>query len=158
MLSTRYHLNGYPSGTTNGIDLGKEILQLFPTKLVFLSGFDLIEHHHQTQEIGAYGFFDKSCAIDTLVTQLEKIHFHNEKFFPLKKENTTLPSLSPREKEILQRLAQGEKQIAIAQDLKISERTVRNHLYTINEKLGTTSALTSVVKAIELGVVQICVQ
>ena len=38
------------------------------------------------------------------------------------------------------------------------KRTIRNHLYTINQKLGTTSALTSVVKAIELGVVQVQLQ
>lgn len=145
-------------GAINGINLGKEILQTFPIKLVFLSGFDLLEYHDQTQKIGAYGFFDKSCSIDWLVAQLEKIHFHHEKIFPLKNTDAMLPSLSPREREILQRLAQGEKQTAIAQELAISERTVRNHLYTINNKLGTTSALTSVVKAIELGVVQVRVQ
>ena len=81
-----------------------------------------------------------------------------KKFSHLKTRTRCFPPLSPREREILQRLAQGEKQTAIAQELAISERTVRNHLYTINNKLGTTSALTSVVKAIELGVVQVRVQ
>lgn len=43
--------------------------------------------------------------------------------------------LSPREIEVLKLLAKGESNKAIAQKLYISEKTVKNHLYRIFQKL-----------------------
>ena len=146
-------------GEYNGIELGEALLQKYAFKLIFLSGFDLIEYHEKTQSIGAHGFFSKNTPIDELIQNLILIDTENAYVFPGKGEGVLLQqSLSPREKEILQYLSQGIKQTAIASELQISDRTVRNHIYTINEKLGTTSALTSVVKGIELGIVQVKLQ
>lgn len=146
-------------GDYNGLDLATELLKIFSVKIIFLSGFNLIEYRDRAQIIGAYGFFSKNLPIDELVQNLEKVHFDNAFVFPDDTSQAKINrSLSPREKEILQLLAQGIKQTAIADELAISDRTVRNHIYAINEKLETTSALTSVVKAIELGIVQIKLQ
>ena len=146
-------------GEYNGIELAEQVIANFSSKIIFLSGFNLVEYHEQAQAIGAYGFFSKNLPIDQLITQLEKVHFDNAFVFPKKNEQERLyRSLSPREKEILQLLAQGVKQTAIADELAISDRTVRNHIYAINEKLETTSALTSVIKAIELGIVRVKLQ
>lgn len=146
-------------GEYNGLELGEELLQQFPIKLIFLSGFHLIEYREKAEAIGAHGFFSKNTPIDSLIENLVRVHLENAHVFPPKEERDLLyHRLGPREKEILQLLSQGVKQTAIADDLKITERTVRNHIYTINEKLGTTSALTAVVKAIELGIVQVKLQ
>lgn len=146
-------------GKYNGIELGERLLQQYSFKLVFLSGFDLIEYRDKAQSIGAHGFFSKNTPIDQLIQSLLLIDTKDTYLFPEKDEKERIhQSLSSREKEILQYLSQGTKQTAIASELHISDRTVRNHIYTINEKLGTTSALTSVVKGIELGIIQVKLQ
>ncbi|MDU1887803.1 MAG: LuxR C-terminal-related transcriptional regulator, partial [Enterococcus faecalis] len=65
---------------------------------------------------------------------------------------------TPREKEVLRILSQGVKQSAIASKMNITDRTLRNYVYSINEKLETNSAIASVVKAIELGIINVRLQ
>ncbi|EIT2073911.1 TPA: response regulator transcription factor [Enterococcus faecalis] len=66
--------------------------------------------------------------------------------------------MTPREKEVLRILSQGVKQSAIASKMNITDRTLRNYVYSINEKLETNSAIASVVKAIELGIINVRLQ
>ncbi|MFJ8514314.1 response regulator [Lysinibacillus xylanilyticus] len=146
-------------GDYNGLELGEQLLKKFPIKLVFLSGFDLIEYKERAMRINAHGFLDKHITVEDLVNQLKKIYFENKKIFPETGENNfAYQSLTSREKEVLQLLSQGIKQTAIATELSVSERTVRNHIYSINEKLETNSAIASVIKAIELGIVNVQLQ
>jgi DNA-binding NarL/FixJ family response regulator len=58
-------------------------------------------------------------------------------------------TLSPREQEVLARLAQGLKHAEIATELGISQRTVNTHLYHIYEKLHVHSAAGAVGKMID---------
>lgn len=58
-------------------------------------------------------------------------------------------TLSPREQEVLARLAQGLKHAEIATELGISQRTVHTHLYHIYEKLHVHSAAGAVGKMLE---------
>ena len=61
--------------------------------------------------------------------------------------------LTPREIEVLSRLADGAKQQAAAQDLGISLQTVRSHLKNAREKLHARSLGHLVAKAAYLGLV-----
>ena len=47
---------------------------------------------------------------------------------------------------------------AVASELGISERTVRNHMYSVSEKLQTNTVVESVIKAIELGIINVRLQ
>lgn len=58
-------------------------------------------------------------------------------------------TLSPREQQVLARLAQGHKHAEIATELGISQRTVNTHLYHIYEKLHVHSAAGAVGKMLE---------
>lgn len=144
-------------GEYNGLELGKYLLSKFDIKLVFLSGFDLIEYQEKASEIGASAFLNKHTSIDLLIANLSKIYYENETIFPTS-NNIIYHSLTSREKEILRYLSHGDKQSTIANTLNISDRTIRNHIASINEKLNTNSALASVLKAIELGIVSIKLQ
>lgn len=50
-------------------------------------------------------------------------------------------ALTPREREVANRAATGESNLAIAEALGITERTVKAHLTTIFEKMGVTDRL-----------------
>jgi len=52
-----------------------------------------------------------------------------------------LASLTPRERAVAELVAQGQSNLEIAFNLKITERTVKAHLTSIYEKTGTGSRL-----------------
>lgn len=52
-----------------------------------------------------------------------------------------LDSLTKREREIANLIAQGQSNLEIAANLNITERTVKAHLSSIYEKTGTGSRL-----------------
>ncbi|SRR5690554_3572429 len=63
----------------------------------------------------------------------------------------SIEALTPRETEVLELLAEGLANRAIAQRLGISEHTVKFHLNAILGKLGAQSRTEAVVLAIRLG-------
>ena len=62
-----------------------------------------------------------------------------------------LDQLTPREREILEIMAQGLDNDSIATRLRISEKTVRNHVSTIFAKLGVSSRAQAVAHARDAG-------
>lgn len=62
-------------------------------------------------------------------------------------------SLTPRELEVLQRLAEGLTNKAIAQELGISEHTIKFHVNAIMGKLHAQSRTEAVVRATRLGLI-----
>ncbi len=60
-------------------------------------------------------------------------------------------NLTNREREVLQRVAQGERSKEIATHLGISERTVKTYLSSIYTKLEVDSRAAAVAKALESG-------
>ena len=77
------------------------------------------------------------------------IHFINSK-----KENTTsqiFPELTDRERDVLNLLARGLTNTAIAEKLYLSPKTVRNHVSNIFAKLQVSDRTQAVIKAREAG-------
>ena len=56
--------------------------------------------------------------------------------------------LTEREKQVVQRVAEGMKNKEIAADLNVSEHTVRNYLFRVFEKLGISSRVELVLYAL----------
>ena len=65
------------------------------------------------------------------------------------------PELTPRQGEILALIARGRSNKEIAYALGIRERTVKFHVASLFEKLGTSSRTEALVVALKMGVVQI---
>jgi DNA-binding NarL/FixJ family response regulator len=61
--------------------------------------------------------------------------------------------LTPREMDVLERLAEGLSNRAIAQELSISEHTVKFHVTSIMGKLDAQSRTDAVVRATRLGLI-----
>lgn len=140
-------------GKRNGLLLGEQIMQQNPdSKIVFLSGYDLLEFRNQVKKIGARGFFNKNISIDELTDSLNlvmegKYLFNDEK----KDENV----LTKREIEVLRLLAEGYRQKEVADILNVSIRTVSQHIFVITRKLDVDSSIGAIVAALKKGILTV---
>jgi len=66
-------------------------------------------------------------------------------------EDVAFASLSPREREVLNLITAGMSNAQIAERLSISEKTVRNHVSNLFDKLGVWTRAQAIVFAIERG-------
>ena len=66
-------------------------------------------------------------------------------------EDPAFASLSPREREVLALMTEGLGNAQIAERLSISEKTVRNHVSNLFDKLGVWTRAQAIVFAIERG-------
>ena len=67
--------------------------------------------------------------------------------------NAASAALTPRERQVLQELADGKDISAVAKDLDISVHTARGHLKQLMQKLGARSQLQAVVFAARAGLI-----
>ena len=61
--------------------------------------------------------------------------------------------LTPQEQRLLSLFAQGKTSAHVARELDISSQTLRNHLYHVNQKLGTHNRLEAVIHAVRRGLI-----
>ena len=59
--------------------------------------------------------------------------------------------LTKREREVFELLIQNKTTEEIAKDLKISEKTVRNHISNSMQKLGVKGMANAVIELLKLG-------
>ena len=63
--------------------------------------------------------------------------------------------LSEREMEVLQLLAEGKSTPEIASNMFISQKTVKNHLASIYEKIDARDRTHAVIRAVKMGIIKI---
>lgn len=135
----------------DGLELARQILSRYPEqKIVILSGYDLPMYRKEAEKIGAKGFINKNTEPEKLVSILSRI-LQGAVIFD--RDVPFLENLTDCEKQILRLTAGGMKRKEIAAALYISERTLSNHLQHIFEKLGVSSSVEAVTKAIQMGYV-----
>lgn len=61
--------------------------------------------------------------------------------------------LTAQEQRVLRLLSEGKSAATVARTLRISPRTLRNHLYHANRKLGTKTRLEAVIHAVRRGLI-----
>jgi PAS domain S-box-containing protein len=61
--------------------------------------------------------------------------------------------LTQREQRLLSLFARGKTPAQVASELDISSQTLRNHLYHVNQKLGTHNRLEAVIHAVRRGLI-----
>lgn len=145
------------SGGQSGLDLLREMNDLASkTKTIVITGGQASEDEAvEAMRLGARGYLDKQCPTDLFIKCIRKVQ-SGEVWLDArmtdavlsalsgKAENGVAPEkndLSRRELEVIQLVIQGYKNKDIAAKLFISEKTVKNHLSAIFNKLGVTDRL-----------------
>jgi DNA-binding NarL/FixJ family response regulator len=161
---------GLPDGY--GGDLIGELREANPQAQVLVLSASLDRANiARSVEHGAAGLLHKSAHLDEVVETVKRLR-RGETLLPLEEvvellrfagierrqeyeARQVIASLTPREREVLQALAEGLDSEAIAQKLHISVRTERNHMSSILAKLGVHSQLQALVFAVRHGLVEV---
>ena len=134
----------------NGLESARQIAGCSPeTRVLILSMYDTDEVVDKAVASGAKGFVRKSEAEVDLVDAVRAV-LNDKLFFPAsaavafgprRNRNQTSPErrLTPRERELLQLIAEGWSNKEVASILGISRRTVENHRARMMRKLGLRS-------------------
>jgi len=126
-------------GGASGLEATKIIREKYPEiKVIVMSGFNEITYAPRAKEVGAHAFVFKSRSLDYFV-QVAKGVMEGESFFPEPKIILTAMGETPlteREMEVLRLLCKHMTSKEIAEELFISEHTVKYHKSNMLAKTG----------------------
>jgi DNA-binding NarL/FixJ family response regulator len=144
----------------SGIDAMIAIRSEYPdARIVMLTTFEGDVEIQRSLEAGARGYVLKNMPPKELVEVIRQVHA-GKKRIPEEvaanlAEHLGEESLTAREKDVLQRVAGGNKNRDIGEQLFISEETVKVHVKHILEKLGASDRTQAVAIAIRRGIIQL---
>ncbi|HSS15766.1 MAG TPA: response regulator transcription factor [Candidatus Dormibacteraeota bacterium] len=144
----------------DGVGAIKEIRELDDNaQIVVLTTFDGDEDIYRAIKAGAKAYLLKDTARDALVETVRRVHA-GETYLPPTlaaklAERLSGEALSPRELDVLQRLAVGKSNKEIGAELFISEGTVKTHIKSIFSKLDVVSRTEAVATATRRGLIQL---
>lgn len=152
---------------------GVEVLEALageelPTRVIVLTGADDDELLARSIQSGAMGYLLKDAASSQLVNAIRKVAeggcwlppdltgklFRGMARKPQGEDSAKLSLLTAREVEVLKLLGEAKSNSEIADQLFISEHTVKVHVSRILEKLGLSTRAEAVRFAIRSGVVK----
>jgi DNA-binding NarL/FixJ family response regulator len=152
----------------DGIEATRQIVNEHPqTAVLILTSFDADSHVIQALKAGAKGYVLKDSQADAIVSSIHAV-MAGEQVMATAVASRVLnmltgsstpkefyDGLTTREIEILKLLAVGMPNKQIAFRLKISEKTVRNHVSNIYEKLKIYDRSQAVLYAVRKGLVDL---
>ena len=157
----------------DGIAATRQVLEADATgttHVLVLTTFDVDDYVYEALRAGASGYLLKDATRDELVQAVRVVARGDallapavarrliEEFVRRPSAATVDPSaldgLTPRERDVLDRLARGRSNAEIAADLYIGEATVKSHVAHVLLKLGLRDRVQAVILAYELGIVK----
>ena len=156
----------------NGLEATRQILRdNSQARVLILTITDADEVVRAVLDAGARGFVLKSDAARDLVAAVEALQ-SNKTFFtsrvadmvlggylgrsqPTADSDLIFPSLTPREREIVQLLAEGKSSKEVASHLNLSVKTAETHRSNIMRKLNLHSVSGLVLYAVRNNMVQV---
>jgi DNA-binding NarL/FixJ family response regulator len=150
----------------DGIEATRRIREASPdTRVILITIDDSRNAISEAIHAGVSGYLLKDASSDALVDAARNAMEGNAVIAPpltqmfieevhlVDTETPKAAPLSKREREILQKVADGSNTRQVASDLGISPHTVKTHLERIFEKLGANDRAQAVAIAIRLGIV-----
>ena len=150
----------------NGIDATRQIAVLDPApKVLMLSLHSDQRHVTDSLKAGASGYLVKDTPFDELVSAIRAVHqgrvylspqvsggvLHEYRRSVPESASPEFATLSAREREVLQLIAEGKSTKAIASALYVSKKTIDTHRAHILAKLHASSVAELVKHAIREG-------
>jgi len=149
----------------NGIEATRAILAEHPgIAVLILTMFDDDDSVFNAMRAGARGYLLKDAGGDELARAIDAVGHGGAVFGPGvarrlvaffaaggRPRPEPFPDLTDRERQVLDRMARGESNAAIAHRLGISLKTVRNYASTIFDKLVVATRAEAIVRAREAG-------
>jgi DNA-binding NarL/FixJ family response regulator len=142
-----------PTNSTEGIDAAKRIRQEHPdVGVVVLSQYAEEEYAYELLKDGAAGLGyllkERVSDLDEVVRALNEVSKGGSVLDPKvvealvsakdKMAHSPLASVTDREREVLEQMAQGKNNASIAKTLFLTERAVEKHINSLFHKLGLT--------------------
>jgi DNA-binding NarL/FixJ family response regulator len=141
------------------------------TRVVMLTTFDMDEYVYEALRAGASGFLLKDTPPEQLVEGIRAVASGDALLAPsvtrrVIEEFVSRPpgatrvmppeveELTPREAEVLALMARGKSNAEIAEQLVVSDATVKTHVAHVLTKLGLRDRVQAVVFAYESGIVE----
>jgi DNA-binding NarL/FixJ family response regulator len=153
----------------DGLSATRQLIAERPSlRVLALTTFDLDEYVFEALRAGASGFLLKDAPAEELTNAIHLLARGDallapavtrrivEAFVALPEppEMPDLEDLSPREVEVLRLLAAGRSNAQIAEELVVSEATVKTHVSNLLAKLRLRDRIHAVIYAYESGVVR----
>ena len=154
----------------NGLDAARQIMANRPsTRILILTLHDSQQMVRDILAAGVRGFLLKSDAARDLVTAVEAVQ-RNQTFFTSKvaqmvlsgylnpdqeNEHFSRDCLTPREREVVQLVAEGKSSKEVAVTLDLSVKTAETHRTNIMRKLDFHSVADLTLYAVRNGIVQV---
>lgn len=143
----------------DGVEATREIRKIAPgTHVIMLTSFSEESKVQDALKAGAIGYLMKNISGDELANAIRRAAEGQSTLAPeaaqaLIRATTRPPALgndlTEREREVLSHMTEGLNNREIAERLIISSSTVKNHVSSILDKLGTTSRTHAVALALE---------
>jgi DNA-binding NarL/FixJ family response regulator len=147
----------------NGLDAGRQVKEMLPAvKLIYLTMNPDVELAAEAFRRGAHGYLLKTCAASEMVLAVRDVLRGKSYMSPalprdtinfLRKQDKKMVNederLTPRQREVLQLLAEGKVMKEVSDILHMSTRTVAYHKYRMMEVLGAKSTAELVKYAIK---------
>jgi DNA-binding NarL/FixJ family response regulator len=150
----------------NGLVAGQRLKHLMPqVKLIYLT--TSADHNLAAEafRIGASGYLIKSCRAAELVHAIREVSMGRSYITPLitqEVDSTRLngpkknsQSLTSRQKQVLQLLAEGHSMKEVAFMLKVTPRTVAFHKYAMMENLHVRTSAELILFAVKSSIVHV---
>jgi two-component system, NarL family, response regulator LiaR len=128
-----------------------------PPRVVMLTSFPADERVVEAMRAGAAGYLLKDAQPSELLAAIRSAHAGGAPLHPdaaarvlgeLRRPQTAAPELTARERDVLTLVARGMANKAIAQELSLSEKTVKTHVSAILRKLDVTDRTQAALRAV----------
>ena len=124
--------------------------------IVFLTGYADVPTTVQAIKAGAEDFLTKPVSSQLLLRAVERAMAHHGVLRELKQKNDELDellaTLTPRERQVFDRVVQGKINKQIGRELGATERTIKAHRHQVMEKMKVRSVAELVSIAERVGV------
>ena len=125
-----------------------------PPPVLIITTFEDCDVLVKAINLGAKGYVMKNCELETLIDAIKQVKAGNRVLlnslteYLLQQQGYPTEKLTPKELEVLKCMSLGMPNKVIANTLKNSEGTIRNHVSQILAKLEVNDRTQAVIKAI----------